>query len=74
MPKRPPDPPVTPEVVSAFLAEYAWMARSRHGRDRLAYRIVERLADELAFRRVSAAGAAPPDEAAAPRWQSRVRK
>jgi hypothetical protein len=69
MPKRPPDPPVTPATVAAYLAEYAWLARSRHARERLAYRIIERLADELALRRIAQAGSAEP----AP-WSERVRK
>ncbi len=52
--KRRRDLPVTAEVVRLFLAEYAWLAHSRHRRDRLAYRIIEWQADELSYLRLAA--------------------
>lgn len=69
--KRPADVPITPEVVAAYLAEYAWLRNHRNARERLAYRIVERLADEMAYRRVQEAGKKVADEA---KWQRRVEK
>jgi hypothetical protein len=69
--KRPADPPVTPDVVSAYLAEYGWLRNHRNARERLAYRIIERLADELAYRRVEAAGKKVAEDV---KWQKRIEK
>ena len=55
--KRKHDLPVTPELVRLFLQEYAWLGHSRHKRDRLAYRIIEWQASELAYLRLESQAA-----------------
>ena len=66
--KRQRDLPVTAELVTLFLSEYAWLAHSRHKRDRLAYRIIEWQANELSYLRlVAEAGSAQR------KWAERVR-
>jgi hypothetical protein len=52
--RRKRDLPITPELIRLFLEEYGWMAQCRHKRDRLAYRIIEWQANELAYGRLAA--------------------
>ena len=47
--------PITEQGAAAFLEAYAWLASSRHPRDRAAYRLVEFLMDRLSLARMELA-------------------
>lgn len=67
--KRRSDPPINATTAALFLEEYGWLAKSRHPRDRLAYRLVEFLMDQVAQARIAAG--AVDDKG---KWEKKIAK
>ena len=71
MPRKPSDPPVTPQYIGTFLDECRWMDGSKHWRERAAYRMIRWLWDER--QRLLMELAAVKGQEAMPSWTERTK-